>query len=302
MHVATDGESYGHHHRHGEMALAYALQLIEEGDAKLTNYGQFLAKYPPTYQAQIVENSSWSCFHGVERWRSDCGCNGGKAGWNQKWRAPLRKALDQLRDILVPLMRHATAELLTDGDAARNDYISVILDRSQGSIDAFFSRHSSRTLTAEERVRALDVMELERNAMLMYTSCGWFFDDISGIETIQIITYAARVLELAAALFPETRGVLEKRFTDRLAEAKSNDPQWHDGRYIYDEAIRPMVVDLEQVVAHYAISCVFPRAGETSLVTSETASFVTPSRTFGRGRCRMGLVNCDWAAFTFLPS
>ncbi len=105
VHVATDGESYGHHHRHGEMALAYALQLIEEGDAKLTNYGQFLAKFPPTYQAQIVENSSWSCFHGVERWRSDCGCNGGKAGWNQKWRAPLRKALDQLRDFLVPLMR-----------------------------------------------------------------------------------------------------------------------------------------------------------------------------------------------------
>jgi alpha-amylase/alpha-mannosidase (GH57 family) len=301
VHVATDGESYGHHHRHGEMALAYALQLIEEGDAKLTNYGQFLTKFPPTYQAQIVENSSWSCFHGVERWRSDCGCNGGKAGWNQKWRAPLRKALDQLRDFLVPLIRDATAELLTDGDAARNDYISVILDRSQGSINAFFARHSSRTLTAEERVRALDVMELERNAMLMYTSCGWFFDDISGIETVQIITYAARVIELAAALFPETRGVLEKRFTDRLAEAKSNDPQWHDGRYIYDEAIRPMVVDLEQVVAHYAISCVFPRAGETSLVERDRLFCYTIAhlweRTmpYGLGQLRLGRVHISSA-------
>ncbi|HEX6496813.1 MAG TPA: glycoside hydrolase, partial [Acidobacteriaceae bacterium] len=98
VHVATDGESYGHHHRHGEMALAYAFQLIEEGDAKLTNYGQFLANFPPAYEAEIVENSSWSCFHGVERWRSDCGCNGGRPGCNQKWRAPLREALDWLRD------------------------------------------------------------------------------------------------------------------------------------------------------------------------------------------------------------
>jgi alpha-amylase/alpha-mannosidase (GH57 family) len=310
-HVATDGESYGHHHRHGEMALAYALQLIEEGDAKLTNYGQFLANFPPTQEAQIVENSSWSCFHGVERWRSDCGCNGGKAGWNQKWRAPLRQALDWLRDCLGPLVRDASSELLTNADAARNDYISVILDRSQASVDAFFARHSIRTLAAEERVRALQLMELERNAQLMYTSCGWFFDDISGIETVQIITYAARVLELAAMLFPETRGVLEKSFTDRLAEAKSNDPQWRDGRYIYDEAIRPMVVDLEQVVAHYAISCVFPRAGETSLMDRDRLFCYTiehlweTTLPYGLGQLRLGRVRicsvlteeCEEAAY-----
>ncbi|HEY3989397.1 MAG TPA: DUF3536 domain-containing protein [Acidobacteriaceae bacterium] len=314
VHVATDGESYGHHHRHGEMALAYALQLIEEGDAKLTNYGQFLAKFPPTREAEIVENSSWSCFHGVERWRSDCGCNGGKAGWNQKWRAPLREALDWLRDYLTPLVRDASSALLTDADAARNDYISVILDRSQPSLDAFFARHSIRTLTAEERVRALELMELERNAMLMYTSCGWFFDDISGIETVQIITYAARVLELAAALFPETRGVLEKEFTDRLAEAKSNDPQWRDGRYIYDEAIRPMVVDLEQVAAHYAISCVFPRAGETSLTERDRLFCYSighlweKTLPYGLGQLRLGRVricsvlteDCEEAAYGLL--
>jgi alpha-amylase/alpha-mannosidase (GH57 family) len=314
VHVATDGESYGHHHRHGEMALAYALQLIEEGDTKLTNYGQFLAKFPPTHEAEIVDNSSWSCFHGVERWRSDCGCNGGKAGWNQKWRAPLRQALDWLRDCLVPLVHNASAELLTDADAARNDYISVILDRSHASIDAFFARHSVRTLTEEERVRALDLMELERNAMLMYTSCGWFFDDISGIETVQIITYAARVVELTAALFPETRGVLEKGFTDRLVEAKSNDPQWRDGRYVYDEAIRPMVVDLEQVVAHYAISCVFPRAGETSLTEHDRLFCYTiahlweKSLPYGLGQLRLGRVRicsilteeCEEAAYGLL--
>jgi alpha-amylase/alpha-mannosidase (GH57 family) len=313
-HVATDGESYGHHHRHGEMALAYALQLIEEGDAKLTNYGQFLANFPPTQEAEIVENSSWSCFHGVERWRSDCGCNGGKAGWNQKWRTPLRQALDWLRDCVAPQVRDATSALLTDADAARNDYISVILDRSQSSVDAFFARNSIRTLTAEERVRALQLMELERNAMLMYTSCGWFFDDISGIETVQIVTYAARVLELAAALFPETRGVLEKSFTDRLAEAKSNEPQWRDGRYIYDEAIRPMLVDLEQVVAHYAISCVFPRAGESSIMERDRlfcysiAHLWETTLPYGLGQLRLGRVRicsmlteeCEEAAYGLL--
>jgi len=171
-----------------------------------------------------------------------------------------------------------------------------------------------RTLTEEERVRALDLMELERNAMLMYTSCGWFFDDISGIETVQIITYAARVIELAAALFPETRGMLEKGFTDRLVEAKSNDAQWRDGRYIYDEAIRPMVVDLEQVVAHYAISCVFPRAGESSLAEHDRLFCYTiahlweKSLPYGFGQLRLGRVRicstlteeCEEAAYGLL--
>ena len=296
VHVATDGETYGHHHRHGEMALAYALQLIEEGNARLTNYAAFLAKFPPTHEAQIVENSSWSCFHGVERWRSDCGCNGGKPGWNQKWRAPLREALDWLRDSVAPLVRTACADLLTDVDAARNDFIHVILDRSRPSVDAFLARHSIRTLNPAERIRALQLMELERNAMLMYTSCGWFFDDISGIETVQIITYAARVLELAAALFPETRGVFERSFTDRLAQAKSNDPEWHDGRYIYDQAIRPMVVDLEQVVAHYAISCVFPRAEEAAAAEHDRLFCYTiehlweTTLPYGLGQLRLGRV------------
>ena len=296
VHVATDGETYGHHHRHGEMALAYALQLIEEGNAKLTNYGAYLAKFPPTHEVQIVEDSSWSCFHGVERWRSDCGCNGGKAGWNQQWRAPLREALDWLRDCMAPLVSSASTNLLTDADAARNDYIHVILDRSRASVDAFLARHSIRTLNAAERVRALQLMELERNAMLMYTSCGWFFDDISGIETVQIITYAARVIELAAALFPETHGALERGFTDRLAQAKSNDPEWHDGRYIYDQAIRPMVVDLEQVVAHHAISCVFRRPEEPSpaehsrLFCYTITHLWATALPYGLGQLRLGRV------------
>ncbi len=106
VHVATDGESYGHHHRHGEMALSYALRFIEDKKlARLINYGQFLAQFPPEWEAEIVEDTSWSCAHGIERWRSDCGCNGGRQGWNQRWRAPLRAALDWLRDTVTPLTR-----------------------------------------------------------------------------------------------------------------------------------------------------------------------------------------------------
>src|ERR1700722_8392438 len=133
--VATDGESYGHHHKHGEMALSYAMHTIEDGQqARLTNYGEFLEKFPPTWQAEVVEDTSWSCAHGVERWRSNCGCNsGGKPGWNQEWRAPLREALDYLRDATAPLAEQLAQPLLKNLWVARDAYIQVILDRTPAS-------------------------------------------------------------------------------------------------------------------------------------------------------------------------
>ena len=122
-HVATDGESYGHHHKHGEMALSYAMHWIEQGDrAELTNYGEFLEKFPPRWEAEVVDDTSWSCAHGIERWRSDCGCNGGKPGWNQAWRGPLRAALDLLRDRTAPLAETLAKNLLKDLWAARDAY------------------------------------------------------------------------------------------------------------------------------------------------------------------------------------
>ncbi len=262
VHVATDGESYGHHHHYGEMALAWLLHWAEDdtraGDgARLTNYGEFLEKYPPAFEAQIVENTSWSCAHGIERWRSDCGCSSGRPGWNQKWRQPLREALDWLRDSVAPLAREASLQFFADPDAARNSYIAVVLDRSSESRDAFLSACAVRPLTSEERVRAFMLMELERHSMLMYTSCGWFFDDISGIETVQVIAYASRVLQLAAELFGDRAGGFEQQFVERLAAAKSNLPEQEDGASIYNSQIRVMQVGLEQVAAHYAISSVF---------------------------------------------
>jgi alpha-amylase/alpha-mannosidase (GH57 family) len=184
-HVATDGESYGHHHKHGEMALAYTLRLLEEDKSvKLINYGSFLAQFPPEYECEIVDNTSWSCAHGIERWRSNCGCNGGKPGWNQEWRAPLRKGLDELRDALIPLTEREGNKLFKDVWAARDAFISVVLDRSEETVEEFLREHRHHRLTAEERVRALELMEMQRHTQLMYTSCAWFFDDISGIETV----------------------------------------------------------------------------------------------------------------------
>jgi len=288
--VATDGESYGHHHRHGEMALAYALKLLEQDKTvKLTNYASFLEEFPPEWECQIAENTSWSCAHGVERWRSDCGCNGGKPGFNQKWRAPLRKALDELRDSITPLTQELGSELFVDVWGARDAYIEVILDRSEEVVDRFLAAHQKHPLNSTERVRAMQLMEMQRHAQLMYTSCGWFFDDISGIETIQVIAYAARALQLARELFGEHAADLEPAFLKTLAEAKSNVPSAGDGARIYKDKVLPLQLGLEQVAAHYAISSTFSSfAEETELFCYRVRRISYEVFTSGRGRLALG--------------
>jgi alpha-amylase/alpha-mannosidase (GH57 family) len=257
-HIATDGESYGHHHRHGEMALSYALHWIEANNlAKLTNYGEFLDKFPPEWEAEVVESSSWSCAHGVERWRSDCGCNGGKVGWNQKWRKPLREALDLLRDNSAPLAEALAAPLLKDLWVARDAYINVVLDRSEENVERFFYEHATRLLTSAERITVFELLELERHTQLMYTSCGWFFDEISGIETVQIIAYAGRVLQLAEQLFGEPGKALEVEFLAALSTALSNVADIGNGAEVYRRYVIGARLDLEHVGAHYAISSMF---------------------------------------------
>jgi alpha-amylase/alpha-mannosidase (GH57 family) len=256
-HIATDGETYGHHHRHGEMALSYALSYIEDsGKARLTNYGEFLERLPPADEARIFENSSWSCVHGIERWRSNCGCNsGGHANWNQEWRGPLREAMDWLRDTLVPFYEREAGRLLRDPWAARDAYIDVILDRSPDCRREFFSRHATGPLGERDQSTALKLLELERHAMLMYTSCGWFFDELSGIETVQVIQYAARVIQLARDLGGPAD--LEDRFLERVERARSNFPEHRDGRAIYDKFVRPAMADVRKAGAHYAVSSIF---------------------------------------------
>jgi alpha-amylase/alpha-mannosidase (GH57 family) len=254
VHIATDGESYGHHHRNGEMALARALQLLGHDDeVKLTNYAQFLALFPPTHEARIIEASSWSCAHGVERWRSDCGCVTGEPGRSQAWRGPLRDALDWLRDEVAPRFEERAGALLDDPWAARDDYLSVVLHRV-GNLPSFLDRHAARALTDDEVSEVVRLLELQRYAQLMFTSCGWFFDELSRIETVQILAYAARTMQLATELFGED---LEPAFLDRLALAPSNVAAYGDGRAVYEQLVRPLRVELEKVAAHAAISGLF---------------------------------------------
>jgi alpha-amylase/alpha-mannosidase (GH57 family) len=267
VHIATDGESYGHHHRHGEMALAFALDHIENNNwAKLTNYGEFLETHPPTHEAQIHEKSAWSCVHGVGRWMNDCGCNsGGHPGWNQGWRTPLRMALDWLRDELAPLFESKGKEFLRDPWAARNEYINVILDRSSESRERFFAAQACRPLNDQDKTTVLKLMEVQRHAMLMYTSCGWFFDELSGIETVQVIQYAARALQLSQEIFGRD---LEPEFLNRLEGAKSNIPEHRDGRLIYEKFVKPARIDWPKAEAHYAISSLFQQYGEKTRIFS----------------------------------
>lgn len=266
-HIATDGETYGHHHQHGEMALSYALQYIEEkGLATVTNYGEFLERHPPAHEAQIYPDTSWSCAHGVERWRSNCGCcGGGRPEWNQQWRRQLRDALDWLRDAVAPFYEERGRELFSDPWAARDDYIEVILDRSPEAREGFFLRHAGRALGCDDQVVALKLMELQRHAMLMYTSCGWFFSEISGIETVQVIQYAGRVIQLAKELGGPD---LEPYFLDRLERAESNIPEHRNGRVVYEKFVRPAMVDLLKVGMHYAVSSIFENGDQPERIYS----------------------------------
>jgi alpha-amylase/alpha-mannosidase (GH57 family) len=254
VHVATDGETYGHHHRFGEMALAAACARIEaSGAATLTNHAAFLAAHPPVLEARVVDGSSWSCAHGVERWRADCGCRAGRhPNWTQRWRQPLREALDWLRDAVDPLYEARAAALLKDPWAARDAYVEVLLDRRPASVDAFLDRHALRPLNASERVQSLRCLELQRHRLLMYTSCGWFFDEISGIESVQVLRYAARVLQLARLLDGDAGW--EAELVRRLAAAPSNVPGLGDGAGVWRRRVAPSVTDLARVAAHYAMA------------------------------------------------
>lgn len=290
VHVATDGESYGHHHRFGDMALAYALEAIREGgEARLTNYGEFLAEHPPALEVEILPNTAWSCPHGVERWRSDCGCRAGRGpGWHQRWRGPLREALDWLRDALDLLFEEKAAALLRDPWAGRDEYIQVILDRSREQVEAFLGRHAKRALSPPEWVEARMLLEMERHRLLMYTSCGWFFDEISGLESVQVLKYAARALHLSRHF---TREPLEDGFLRILARAESNDPDLKDGAAVYRRLAAPALVDLRRVIAHYGITSLFEEYPEEARIHAFTCRRLEAQReTDGRATLAVGRV------------
>ncbi|WP_242340713.1 DUF3536 domain-containing protein [Anaeromyxobacter sp. SG66] len=251
--IAFDGETLGHHKKGGDEVLAAALRLLgRRDDLELVNLGQALDRMEPEWEAEIAEGSSWSCAHGIERWRSDCGCNAGaEPGWTQAWRAPLLAALETLRGALGDVFEREAMGLLTDPWGARDRYVEVVLDPDRREADEFLRREAGRPLGADETVKALRLLEMQRQALLMFTSCGWFFAELSGIETVQVMKYAARAIQLVR----DASGVdLEPAFVEALARAPSNVPALGDGRRVYESLVRPSVASLEGVGAHLAIA------------------------------------------------
>lgn len=261
IHVATDGETYGHHMKFGDMAMAYALDkgLVSRG-LEVINHGAFLKRFPPVFEVEIDggpkgEGTSWSCSHGVGRWKEDCGCStGGEPGWNQKWRRPLREGLDLLRDELGHVFENEGEKIFHDVWEARNGYIEIILDRTPGRVKSFFERYGVKDLNEKERIKGLKLLEMQRHALQMYTSCGWFFNDLTGIETIIVLQHAARAIQLAEEL---TGHGIEEKFVRRLSEARSNLPEMGKGDQVYRRLVKPRRVTQDKVVNHFAISSLF---------------------------------------------
>ncbi len=252
VNVATDGETYGHHHKFGEMGLAYAIKrALEHPEVEITNYSVFLAKFPPMFEVEIWENTSWSCAHGVERWRSDCGCKIGGNEWNQKWRTPLRRAMDRLREITDGAIGEVLREY-GDPDALLKDYIQVMLKPHLRR--EWLEERIGKSLSREERVRIWKALEAGKFSLFIFTSCAWFFDEISGLEATQILTYAVRCIELLEDLGFD--GV-EEEIKSILAEAKSNIKEFHDGAWIYENFAKVRRRGIEEMSAHFAIYNLF---------------------------------------------
>lgn len=263
--VATDGETFGHHKAYGDRVLAYLTNIEAPARGfKIVNPAEYLALHPPTQVVRIKEGkngegTSWSCAHGVARWTDHCGCRGGgPSHWNQHWRKPLRAALDWLSAELAGIFEEKGRAHFRDPWDARNDYIHVVLDRSSESVNSFFARHALRAPDQADMTAALKLLEMQRHAMLMYTSCGWFFTEISGIETVQILQYAARAIELGE---DASGRAIEEEFLKRLELAKSNLAELADGRGVWESYVRPSRTDAARVVAHYGLLSIFEDFG-----------------------------------------
>ncbi|OCQ91440.1 glycoside hydrolase [Oscillatoriales cyanobacterium USR001] len=252
--VATDGETFGHHKGGTEKCLAYSFtEEFPRRNWTVTNFAHYLSISSPTWEVELKPVTAWSCAHGVDRWQDDCGCAGG-GGWHQKWRKPLRNALNWLRDRLILIYEEVGNKFFIDPWAARDEYIQVMRDRSEENVNRFFSKQTTHKLDATERVDALRLLEMQRHALLMFTSCGWFFEEISRPEGVQILRYAARAIELAV----EVAGIhLETEFIQHLDLAPSNIDLFKTGAEVYRQQVMTNQISLDQVAAHYAISSLF---------------------------------------------
>jgi len=299
--ISTDGETYGHHKAFADRVLAYITHVDAQAHGfQVVNYAEYLALFPPQYEVKLIEGdngegSSWSCEHGVKRWKEHCGCRGdGPAEWNQHWRSSLRHALDYLRDQLVFLYEEYGAKYFNNVWDARNQYIEVILDRSPENILGFIQKNTGKNLEQADIIICLKLLEMQRYAMLMYTSCAWFFTELSGIETVQVIEYAARAIELAKELQAYHKKIdyrFEDEFLRILSDAKSNVPEYQDGKFIYENFAKANSISLEKVAAHYAIMSSFDNLGEDFDITNFRVQFISPRQeSFGNHTLSIGRI------------
>ena len=289
INCATDGETFGHHKRSVERTLAYAFcEEFPRRGWQVGNYGHFLSHHPPTWEVQLKPVTAWSCAHGVGRWSRDCGC-GAVPGWHQRWRQPLREALNWLRDQLAEIYETEAKAYLWDPWLARDRYIEVILDRER--CEAFLQEHQSHRLTAEDRVQVLRLLEMQRYGQLMFTSCGWFFEELSRPEGVQILRYAARAIELAAAVADVD---LEEEFLGRLSKAPSNLDLYRDGKGVYWALVRPALISPQRLVAQHALLSLcngMPRAPGYMLEPVDQERLAIGGSTLLVGRVKLAFPN-----------
>ena len=259
VNVATDGETYGHHFKFGDMALGAAFnELKRDPSAQIVNYGWFLSAFPVVADVEIIERTAWSCAHGLGRWSADCGCHlGGEPGWNQKWRGPLRRAFDYVRDALADHFQAEMAKLSKDDPwEVRDKYIESILDGRGRRAGRFLTGNLKGGQRSSKLRRFLQLLEMERFCLFMYTSCGWFFDEISQLESVLVLKYAARAIDLAQKTGAPD---LTPGFLKLLESAPSNLPEYGNGAKVFIRKVRAGQVDMARVAASYAIQSVFAR-------------------------------------------
>jgi hypothetical protein len=275
VHVATDGESYGHHFKFGDRCLAYGLEV--EAAARgfwVTNYGEFLARHAPEMEVEIKagpggEGTAWSCAHGVGRWSRDCSCHASAPeGWNQRWRGPLRAALNYVRDEAARAFEEQGAELFRDPWSARDAYVELLFEPRRERAE-FLEREAGRPLSEVERKRALTLLELQRSSLLMFTSCGWFFNDISGIETVQVMKYAARVMDFMGELQTASP---RAGFLELLAGAESNLRKHGNGADIFRESVEAARVTPQRIAASLAISSLVDKSEQDGEIAGHSFS------------------------------
>ena len=295
IHVSTDGEIYGHHEPFADMCLAYAIQKeFPALGIEMTNYGSYLERYPSTMEVALKrggetdEGTAWSCSHGVGRWYRDCGCSiGNVAEWNQQWRTPLRKGFDVLRDTLAEMFEYFLRDLLHSPWKAWDQYIECLLNPVDEAIDSFLEKHQKRPLNEIEQSLVLRLMEAQKYSMYTYTSCGWFFDDVSGIEVVQNMRYAARAIQLVEDLFlqrischpdPKSKAwfasqSLEALMLTEFEHAHSNIPEAGTAKDIYLHYAKPDMYTPERAANQWLLEKLFERVfHRASIASALTAS------------------------------